>query len=61
MQGAYTLSMVSRYNSRCSPPVYGFSSPAAAAGGGGAGGGVLLSRLRGRETLRQVLDFWNIP
>jgi len=70
--GAYTLSMVSRYNSRCSPAVYGFSNQGAVAAGGGGGGGgggqrtagsrrpMQLERLRGRERLEQVLAFWNL-
>ena len=52
--GAYTLSMHSRYNSRCSPAVYGFTA------GTVRGGGVRLARLRGREALADVLRFWNM-
>lgn len=43
-----------RYNSRCSPPVYGFSG-----GSTGGGDGVRLQLLRPGETLEQVLAFWN--
>lgn len=55
--GAYALSMFSRYNSRCSPAVHGFSAGRV---GGGGGGGVALAKLRGRETLEDVLRFWNL-
>ncbi|KIZ00782.1 diaminopimelate decarboxylase [Monoraphidium neglectum] len=61
--GAYTLSMASRYNSRSSPAVYGFSGgPSSGAASSGDAGvwAVKLRKLRGRETLQQVLDYWNI-
>jgi hypothetical protein len=54
---------VGRYNSRCSPPVYGYRSAAAAAAAEAqpaAGSGAMqLELLRGGETLQQVLQFWN--
>ncbi|KAF8056213.1 lysA [Scenedesmus sp. PABB004] len=49
--GAYTLAMFSRYNSRCSPPVYGYRG--AAPGEDAGGGGVALTLLRAGETLEQ--------
>jgi hypothetical protein len=60
--GAYTLSMISRYNSRCGPAVLGFTGGpgCAPAGGGGGGGGVALGKLRSRERLEDVLRFWNM-
>jgi hypothetical protein len=63
--GAYTLSMASRYNSRCSPAVFGFTTSGGGDGGGageeGEGvGPVTLVKLRGRETLAQVLAYWNL-
>lgn len=56
--GAYTLAMASRYNSRCSPAVYGFES--GIGGEGISGGGAALRKLRGRERLEDVLRYWNL-
>ena len=39
-----------RYNSRCSPAVYGYSNQA---------GGIALQLLRAEESLEQVLAFWD--
>lgn len=52
--GAYTLSMASRYNSRPSPAVLGFTAQAVA-GSGGA-----LRVLRARERVEDVLRYWNL-
>ncbi len=46
--GAYTLAMWSRYNSRRSPPVFGWD-------------GAALSLLRAGESTADVLAFWGLP
>eukprot|EP00879_Flechtneria_rotunda_P026788 GHRR01028613.1.p1 GENE.GHRR01028613.1~~GHRR01028613.1.p1 ORF type:complete len:250 (+),score=71.70 GHRR01028613.1:475-1224(+) len=53
--GAYTLSMYSRYNSRCSPAVYGYRRQQDSNGQQHT----VLQLLRAGETLDQVLQFWN--
>jgi len=47
--GAYTLSMWSRYNSRQTPPVYGYTIE---------GGDVKLLLLKPAESVEDVLRFW---
>ncbi len=63
--GAYTLSMWSRYNSRCSPPVYGFSISAASALHATGDDGttelqpvVTLETWRPAESMDDMLAFW---
>lgn len=56
--GAYTLSMYSRYNSRCSPPMYGYSTHSSTAPGSSAQAHCSLQLLRQAEGLEQVLQFW---
>lgn len=52
--GTYTLSMASRYNSRPSPAVLGFSARRV------DGGGARVRVLRARERVEDVLRYWNL-